>query len=86
MVAVSVDTILNRDNLKSHSAIENQIELYHMTGIIKVPAKYSMSFDHRVADIIFIGDAEAFNFTSIQDGTTLAIVSCEITQPLDILD
>jgi succinylglutamate desuccinylase len=81
-----VDKMLQVDSLDTDADIENNIDLYHTAGVIKMPEEYDFSFNGEEADIAFINGIERLNFEEINSDTLLGTLKNGITKPLIVLD
>jgi succinylglutamate desuccinylase/aspartoacylase family protein len=81
-----IDKILQLEILEPEPGIEKTIDLYHTTGVIKIPEEYDFSFNGEKADIEFINGIETLNFEEIISDTLLGKLSKDIDRPLIVLD
>jgi len=81
-----IDKILQLEKLEPEPKIEETIDLYHTTGIIKIPEEFDFSFNGEKADIEFIKGIEKLNFEEIASDTLLGRLSTGIDRPLIVLD
>ena len=81
-----VDKILQYETLEVEDKIEESIDLYHTTGIVKIPDEYSFSFNGDKADIEFIRGIEKLNFEEISTDTLLGEAKTNITKPFIVLN
>jgi succinylglutamate desuccinylase len=64
-----VEACLHLSHFPSHPMAENDMDLYHLVSIIKIPGQFSISFVQEDADIQFAEDMVAMNFSEIPAGT-----------------
>lgn len=81
-----LDKMLQLDALEPETGIEQTIDLYHTTGIIKIPEQYSFSFTDDDADIKFIKGIDKLNFEEIINGTLLGHIKPNILKPFTVMD
>ena len=81
-----VDEILNSDAVEQTPVVDEDIDLFHTTAVVKVPESISLSFDGSPANIRFIQGIESLNFEEIPAHTTLAQLENGVTAPLLVMD
>ncbi len=81
-----IDKILQLETVVPGPNIEETIDLYHTTGIVKMPKEYDFSFNGEKADIEFIKGIEKLNFEEIVSDTLLGKLKNGIDKPLIVLD
>ncbi|MEQ8427549.1 MAG: M14 family metallopeptidase [Gammaproteobacteria bacterium] len=81
-----VDKVLNMKSIKPAKNIQEDIDLYHTVGVVKIPDDVSISFNTEPADVRFINGIERLNFEEIPASTTLAQVNSDIERPMIVLD
>lgn len=64
-----LDAALHLSSHPVHPVTDADIDLFHTTAIVKVPADTSFSFSDEHADLYFPRDLERFNFRELAAGT-----------------
>jgi len=70
-----IDACMNLSGLPDTPVPPQDVDLFHTVAIVKVPARFSFSFDGDAADIHFDGKLTSMNFNEIQPGTLF----CHVT-------
>ncbi len=77
-----LDTCLHLKHLPDHPPAEHDIDLFHTVALVKIRDNASFSFDKDRVDLKLNTNLERMNFTEINAGTVLGMVSPGASMPL----
>jgi succinylglutamate desuccinylase len=89
-----INGCLHLSHFPEHPLPEHDMDLYHTVSIIKIPSRYSFSFNGRktdgdtgtVSDLIFYEDMAMMNFSEVPEGTVFCRVKNDSDACLEAWD
>jgi succinylglutamate desuccinylase len=74
-----IEGCLHLSHFPEHPLPEHDMDLYHLVSIIKIPSRYSFSFNGEDTDLLFDEDLVLMNFSEVPEGK----VFCRIKEGSD---
>ncbi len=74
-----IEACLHLSHFPEHPLPEHDMDLYHLVSIIKIPSRYSFSFNGEDTDLLFDEDLVLMNFSEVPEGK----VFCRIKEGSD---
>lgn len=81
-----LDACLHLEHIPDHPVHDRDIDLFHTTAVVKVPAQVRLGIGNEDGDIVLIHDLEFFNFRELQPGTVFGTVKTARGDSLLVID